>query len=90
MKRERKRDQTAAVRRWLAGQAAAAARSRAEAAAQGARPAQAVAEALSAVTALAEMGLWPGPRDPANEAAVVEVRQRWARIQKKAMRDRTR
>ena len=31
------------------------------------------------------MGLWPGPRDPASEAAVVEVRCRWACIQKRAV-----
>lgn len=45
---------------------------------EGPNPAQAVAEALSAVNALAEMGLWPGPRDAANAAAVNEVRKRWA------------
>lgn len=80
----------AAVRRWLHGQAMAAARSRQAAAAEGPDPAQAVAEALAAVNALAAMGLWPGPRDPASEAAVIEVRRRWARIQKRAMRDRKR
>lgn len=85
-----KRDQATAVRKWLHGQAAAALRSRDAHAAEGPNPEQAIAEALSAVNALAEMGMWPGPRDPANEAAVIEVRQRWARIQKKAMRDRTR
>ena len=79
-----------AVRRWLRGQALAAARSRQALAAEGPNPKQAVAEALSAVKALAEMGVWPGPRDPASEAAVIEVRRRWARIQKKAMRDRNR
>src|SRR5262245_55288643 len=85
-----KRDQAAAVRRWRQGQAMAAARTREALAAEGPNPAQAVAEALSAVSALAEMGMWPGPRDPANEAAVVEVRRRWARIQTRAMRDRAR
>lgn len=78
----------AAVRRWLHGQAMAAVRSRQAAAEKGPEPAQAVAEALSAVNALAAMGLWPGPRDPASEAGVIEVRRRWARIQKRAMRDR--
>ena len=85
-----KRDQVTAVKNWLRGQAAAAARSRQASATEGPNPEQAVAEALSAVNALAEMGMWPRPRDPANEAAVVDVRRRWARIQKKAMRDRTR
>jgi hypothetical protein len=68
----------------------AAARSRQVLAAEGPNPKQAVAEALSAVNALAEMGMWPGPRDPASEAAVNDVRRRWARIQKRAMRDRAR
>jgi hypothetical protein len=79
-----------AVRRWLRGQARASERARQASAAEGPNPEQAVAEALSAVNALAEMGMWPGPRDPANEAAVVEVRRRWVRIQKRAMRDRSR
>jgi hypothetical protein len=83
-----KRDQAAAVQRFLHGHAMAAARSRQAFAAEGPNPKQAVAEALSAVNALTEMGMWPGPRDPANEAAVIQVRQRWVRIQKKAMRDR--
>jgi hypothetical protein len=34
--------------------------------------------------------MWPRPRDPANEALVIEVRRRWAHIQKKAMRGRAR
>lgn len=83
-----KRTDAVAVRRWLQGQARAAARSREVVVEQGPNPSQAVAEALSAVNALVEMNMWPGPRDPANEAAVVEVRRRWARIQKRAMRDR--
>jgi hypothetical protein len=78
----------AAVRRWLHGQAAAAAHSRQAAAEAGPDAKQAIAEALSAVRALAAMGLWPGPRDPASEAAVIEVRRRWACIQKRASRDR--
>ena len=85
-----KRDQAAAVRKWLRGQATAAARSRDAHAAEGPNPEQAIAEALSAVNALAEMGMWPSPRDPANEASVIEVRRRWARIQKRAMRGRAR
>jgi hypothetical protein len=83
-------DQGAVVRRWLHGQALAAVRIRQAAAEEGPDPRQAVAEALSAVNALAEMGLWPGPRDPASEAAVIKVRERWARIQKRAMRARAR
>jgi hypothetical protein len=67
----------------------AAARIRQASAEQGPNPAQAVAEALSALNALGQMGLWPGPRDTASEAAVIEVRERWARIQKRAMRGRS-
>lgn len=78
----------AAVRRWLDGHAATAVRIRQAAADEGPNPAQAVAEALSAATALAAMGVWPGPRDPASEAGVLEVRRRWARIQRKAKRAR--
>jgi len=85
-----KRDQATAVRNWLRGQAAAETRSRSVRAAEGPSPRHAVAEALSAANAVAEMGMWPGPRDPANEAAVNEVRRRWARIQQKAMRGRPR
>src|SRR5258705_12035729 len=90
-KRSRMRhDEALAVQRWLRGHAAAATRSRQALAAEGPRSMQAVAEAFSALNALAEMGLWPGPRDPANEAAVIEVRRRWARIQNGAIRDRSR
>ncbi len=85
-----KPDEAAAVRRWLHGQARAAVRIQESSAAEGPNPAQAVAEALSAVNALAEMGMWPGPRDPASEASVVAVRRRWAGIQKRAMRGRAR
>lgn len=85
-----RRDQGAAVRRWLHGQALAAVRIRQAAAEEGPDPRQAVAEALSALNALAEMGLWPGPRDPASEAAVIKVRERWAQIQKRAMHARAR
>jgi hypothetical protein len=77
----------AAVRRWLHGQTLAAERSLLVAAREGPNPTQAVIEALSAVNAVAAMGLWPGVRDPASEAAIIEVRRRWARIQKRAMRD---
>ena len=78
------------MRRWLRGQAAAAVRAREVAAAEGPEPGRAVAEALSAADALSVMGVWPGPRDAASEAAVDTVRKRWARIQQRAMRGRTR
>jgi hypothetical protein len=58
-------------------------------AAEGPRPARAVAHALSALAALEAMGRWPGPRDPIAERAVAEVRRRWARIQRHARRART-
>ena len=80
----------AAVQRWLNGQVMAAARSRRLATDEGPDPAKAVAEALSAVNALATMGLWPGRRDPASEAAVTEVRCRWAKIQRRARHARER
>lgn len=67
---------------------ATALRVREAAADEGPNPARAVAEALSAANALAAMGMWPGPRDPASEAAVLEVRRRWAKIQRKAKRER--
>jgi hypothetical protein len=69
-----------AFMRWRSGQAAAAARQRELLARQGARPEQAVAEALAALDALQAMGQWPGPRDPISERAVAVVRERWARI----------
>lgn len=81
-------EEKAAVRRWLEGHATTAVRIRQAAAEEGPNPAQAVAEALSAATALAAMGTWPGPRDPASEAGVLEVRRRWAKIQRKAKRAR--
>jgi len=57
--------------------------------AEGPQREQAIAEALSALNALADMGLWPGPRDPGSEREVEEVRQRWARIQANARKART-
>jgi hypothetical protein len=75
---------SADVIRWRNGQAAAEARKRELSREEGPRPEQAVAESLAALQALAEMGLWPGPRDPVSERAVSEVRARWARIQKRA------
>jgi hypothetical protein len=52
--------------------------------AEGPQPARAVAEALSAARALSETGAWPGPRDPASERSVEEVRSRWACIERRA------
>ena len=72
---------------WLEGHSATAGRIRQAAAEEGPNFAQAVAEALSAASALAAMGMWPGSRDPASESAVFVVRERWARIQRKAKRD---
>ena len=78
------------VVRWRKGQAAAAARQRELLRMEGPRPEQAVAESLAALNALADMGLWPGPRDLVSERAVVEVRSRWARIQRRARASRQR
>jgi hypothetical protein len=85
-----KADQAAAIKRWRRGQALAAARSREVSAREGPRPALAVAEAISAVNALAAMGAWPGSRDVVSESAVLQVRRRWARIEKNAKQARTR
>ncbi len=52
-----KREESIAVRRWLRGHAMAAVRIRQAAAAESPNPRQGVAEALSAVNALAEMGV---------------------------------
>ncbi len=82
------RDQAAAVRRWKRGQELAAARGREVAAREGPRPAQAVAEALSAANAMEAMNVWPGARDPVSEAAVLQVRRRWTRIQNNAKQAR--
>lgn len=71
------------------GHEAASRAAEAVARAEGAKPAQAIAEALSALNALADMGLWPGPRDPGSEREVEEVRRRWARIQTNAQKART-
>jgi hypothetical protein len=76
--------------RWRGGQALAERRSRAAVRAEGPDPAQAVAESLAALNALAAMGLWPGPRDPVSERAVEEVRRRWARIERRARAARAR
>lgn len=83
-------DQAAAVRRWLRGQELAAERIREERRAAGPQLELAVAEALSAASALATMGVWPGPRDATSESGVLEVRRRWARIQTNAKQARQR
>ncbi|MCC7536271.1 MAG: hypothetical protein IT379_08660 [Deltaproteobacteria bacterium] len=76
------------VLRWRRGQAAAEKRQRELLRARGPRPEQAVAEALDALEALEAMGVWPGPRDPASERAVEEVRARWVRIETRARASR--
>ena len=53
-------------------------------AAEGPRPAQAVAECLSALSALDAMGMWPGELDPISKRQVDDVRRRWARIEHRA------
>jgi hypothetical protein len=60
----------ALVKRWRLGQAVAAERQRRLLAEEGPRPAQAVAESLSALNALEAMGPWPGPRDEISELGV--------------------
>lgn len=74
-----------AMRRFLRGHRAAELRQQDLRREQGPQPAQAVAEALAGAAALAAMGEWPGPRDPASEAAVVQLRERWVRIERRAM-----
>jgi hypothetical protein len=77
-------DPADAIRRFRAGHAAAGERQRALLQADGAGPAQAVAEAQDALRAMMELGLFPGPRDAVAERGVDEVRARWARIQRRA------
>ena len=77
-------DERAVVKRWLAGQRASERMQRTLQAIEGPRPARAVAQSLSALSALETMGRWPGPRDPVSEHAIEEVRRRWARIQQRA------
>jgi hypothetical protein len=78
------------VRRFLAGHRAAAARAAQARAAEGPRPERAIRESLAALNALAEMGLWPGPRDARREDAVGRVRQRWVAVQRRAGQARQR
>ena len=79
-------DEREALRRWRQGQAAAAQRQNELSSLEGPRPEQAVAESLAALNALAEMGMWPGPRDPVSERRVESVRHRWARIERLSKR----
>ncbi len=78
------------MQRWRRGQAAATERQAELAAAEGPRPEQAIAESFAALNALAEMGTWPGPRDPESERQIEAVRARWARIQRLSKRGRER
>ena len=76
-------DEREAVKRMLRGHAAAAEMQKRLLAAEGPQPEQAIAEALSALTLLEEMGRWPGPRDTLAEREVEEVRRRWAKVQRR-------
>jgi len=82
-------DERAAVRRWLTGLRASATAQHALQSAEGPRPARAVLQSLSALSALSAMGRWPGPRDSVSEQAVNEVRARWVRIQRRARGERS-
>lgn len=73
-------DEREAIRRLREGHRAAEDRQRDLARSEGPRPEQAVREAMDALEALREMGMFPAPRDPASERAVAAVRRRWARI----------
>lgn len=83
-------DERQRVKQWLAGHRAAEQRIRESRGADGPRPAQAVAESLSALDAMYRMGLWPGPRDPIDNRGVEIVRARWAKVEHRARRARTR
>jgi hypothetical protein len=83
-------DDRFSIRRWRAGQQAAAQLQRELSAREGARPARAIAESFAALNALEAMGLWPGPRDPSSERGVQRVRARWARMERRARRARSR
>jgi hypothetical protein len=86
----RRLDERARIRRWRRGHQMAEQRQRHLQAVEGPRPERAVAESLSALNALDEMGQWPGPRDPVSEQAVERVRRRWALVQRRAKQSRTR
>jgi hypothetical protein len=71
------------VRRWRDGQTRAARRQHQLTAREGARPGQAVAEALSASAAIQAT-----PRDPVAVRGVENVRRRWVRVQQRAKQAR--
>ncbi|MBM4358307.1 MAG: hypothetical protein FJ096_09375 [Deltaproteobacteria bacterium] len=73
-----------AIRRMRSGHAAAALKQRELDRVEGARPEQAIAEALAAAALLAADGRWPCPPDATREAAVARVRARWVRIERHA------
>lgn len=75
---------------WLAGHRAAELRANELRAAEGAMPERSVRESLAAINAAYDMGLWPGPRDLFSEATIDDVRRRWAQVQKRAKRERSR
>jgi len=77
-------DEGERVRRWRRGMRTAEEIQRQLRAAEGPRPAQAVAECLSALSALDAMGMWPGELDPISKRQVDDVRRRWARIEHRA------
>jgi len=83
-------DEAAAIRRWKRGHARATQRQRSLLAADGAQPALAVAESLSALNALDTMGMWPAPRDAITEQGIEQVRRRWALVQHRAKQARPR
>ena len=78
----------APIVRMLRGQRVAARRQRELLRIERANPKRAVAEAISAVAALAAQGSWPGPRDSVTERAVERVRRRWVRIGQNAKKAR--
>ena len=75
-------DERAWVKRFFAGQRAAADRQRDLLEERGADPAQAIAECLSALAALERLGVWPGPRDAVQEREDESLRTRWARLKR--------
>jgi hypothetical protein len=75
-------DSAAAVRRFLAGHRAAAARQRQLLAERGADSAQSVAECLDVLEMLEGAGAWPAPRDPVEEREIRRVRDLWARVKR--------
>jgi hypothetical protein len=75
-------DTRAKVKRFVEGHRAAAERQRELREKEGPQPEQAIAEALDALAALEQLGLWPGPRDPHNEREVERLRERWAKLKR--------